>query len=258
MKFENKIAVVTGAARGIGRACAERLLADGARVVLSDIDGAAAAQTAKELGTPDMVYPTTTDVTSKAQVDALVAEAVSVFGRLDIMVNNAGIVILQDFLDITEADYDAVLSVNLRGPFLGTQAAGRQMIKQGGGGAIVNMSSVNSRLANPRASTYAISKGGLNQVTATAALAFAPHGIRVCGVGPGTIMTDMVAGTFITNDDERRQIMCRTPTGRYGTPAEVASVVSFLASDDASYMTGQTVYPDGGRLILNYTVPVED
>ena len=258
MRFDSKVAVVTGAARGIGRACAERLLADGASVVIADIDAEALAATAAALGSPERVHATQTDVSSKEQVDALIAAAVAAFGGVDIMVNNAGIAMMQDLLDITEADYDAVLAVNLKGPFFGVQAAGRQMIAQGRGGVIINMSSINSRLSNPRVTTYAISKGGLNQLTGTASIALAPHGIRVCGVGPGTIMTEMVDGTFISNDDERRMVLSRTPAGRCGTPEEVASVVAFLASDDASYMTGQTVYPDGGRLILNYTVPVED
>lgn len=258
MRFDNKVAVVTGAARGIGKACAKRLFDDGAQVVLADIDADRLSATAAAFGSADRVHAKVTDVSSKEQVDALIAEAVAVFGGVDVMVNNAGIAMMQDFLDITEADWEAVLSVNLKGPFLGVQAAGRQMISQGRGGVIINMSSINSRLSNPRVTTYAISKGGLNQLTGTASIALAPYGIRVCGVGPGTIMTEMVDGSFISNDDERRMVLSRTPAGRCGTPEEVASVVAFLASDDASYMTGQTVYPDGGRLILNYTVPVQD
>ena len=194
MTFENKVAIVTGAARGIGKACAVRLLADRAAVVIADIDADALAATAAEIGPADRVHATVTDVSSKEQVDLLVAAAVDAFGGLDIMVNNAGIAMVQDFLDITEADYEAVLAVNLKGPFLGVQAAGRQMIAQGRGGVIINMSSINSRLSNPRVATYAISKGGLNQLTGTASIALAPYGIRVCGVGPGTIATEMIRG----------------------------------------------------------------
>ncbi|MCO5159303.1 MAG: SDR family oxidoreductase [Aquamicrobium sp.] len=257
MRLEGKIAIVTGAARGIGRACAERLLADGAKVVVADIDEARLKETAAVIGTADTVLAVVTDVSSKEEVEALVAAAVGKFGRLDIMVNNAGIAMVQDFLDITKADYDKVLGVNLEGAFWGTQAAARQMIAQGGGGVVVNMSSINSGLANPRVATYAITKGGMNQITGTAAVAFAPHGIRVVGVGPGTIDTDMIHQGFVS-DASVRGILSRTPLGRYGKASEVAAVVSFLASDDASYITGETIYPDGGRRVLNYTVPVKE
>jgi NAD(P)-dependent dehydrogenase (short-subunit alcohol dehydrogenase family) len=259
MRFADKVAVITGAARGIGRACAERFLSEGAKVVLGDIDAEHLKETAAAIGAPDKVLAVVTDVGKKDQVVALIDAAVKKFGRIDIMVNNAGIAPVQDFLEISEADYDRVLAVNLKGTFMGTQAAGRRMIAQGHGGVIVNMSSINSGLANPRVATYAISKGGMNQVTGTAAVAFAPHGIRVVGVGPGTIATDMVMdGTFIDSPEMQRAILSRTPLGRLGTAAEIASVVAFLASDDASYITGETIYPDGGRRVLNYTVPVKE
>lgn len=259
MRQAGKVAVVTGAARGIGRACAERFLAEGAKVVLGDIDAAELKKCSAEIGTAETVLSIVTDVSKKDEVDALVAAAVAKFGRIDIMINNAGIAPVQDFLDISEADYDRVLAVNLKGAFMGTQAAARQMIAQGQGGVIINMSSINSGLANPRVATYAISKGGMNQVTSTAAVAFAHHGIRVAGVGPGTIATEMVMdGTFIDSDEMRQSILSRTPLGRLGTAAEIASVVAFLASDDASYITGETIYPDGGRRVLNYTVPIKE
>jgi NAD(P)-dependent dehydrogenase (short-subunit alcohol dehydrogenase family) len=258
MKLAGRVAVITGAARGIGRACAERFLSEGAKVVLGDIDAARLHETAAAIGTPDTVLAVVTDVSKKDQVVALIAAAVKKFGRIDIMVNNAGIALIQDFLEIDEADYDRVLGINLKGAFMGTQAAARQMIAQGQGGVIINMSSINSGLANPRVATYAISKGGMNQVTSTAAVAFAPHGIRVVGVGPGTIMTEMIEGTFIDSEATRRAILSRTPIGRMGEPAEIAAVVAFLASDDASYFTGETIYPDGGRRVLNYVVPVRE
>jgi NAD(P)-dependent dehydrogenase (short-subunit alcohol dehydrogenase family) len=258
MRLEGKVAIITGAARGIGRACAERLLAEGAKVVIADVDSARLSETAAIIGTADNLLAVTMDVSRKVQVDALISTVVEKFGHLDIMVNNAGIAMMQDFLDITEADYDKVLSVNLKGAFFGVQAAGRQMIVQARGGVIINMSSINSGLANPRVATYAISKGGMNQITSTAAVAFAPYGIRVVGVGPGTILTEMVEGSFIDSEEARRTVLSRTPLGRCGTAEEIAAVVAFLASNDASYITGETIYPDGGRRVLNYTVPVKE
>jgi len=206
------------------------------------------------LGSSGAVLSVVMDVSKKDQVEALIAAAVREFGRVDIMVNNAGIAMIQDFLDVTKADYDKVLGVNLEGAFWGTQAAARQMIAQGEGGVIINMSSINSGLANPRVATYAITKGGMNQITGTAAVAFARNGIRVVGVGPGTIDTEMVRGEFVSDATEQA-ILSRTPLGRYGTAAEIAAVVAFLASDDASYITGETIYPDGGRRVLNYAMP---
>ena len=256
MRLSGKVAVITGAARGIGRACAERFLGDGAKVVLADIDSADLAKTAAELDQPAAVRTIETDVSKVSDVERVVALAVSAFGKLDIMLNNAGIARTQGFLDIAEKDFDDVIGVNLKGAFFGVQAAARQMIAQGGGGVIINMSSVNAILANPSLATYAMSKGGMNQLTAVAAVALAPHRIRVDGIGPGTILTEMVAKAIFSSDDARRGVMSRTPIGRCGEPSEIAAVASFLASDDASYITGQTIYPDGGRLVLNYTVPV--
>lgn len=256
MRLKDKVGIVTGAARGIGRATAERLIEEGAKILICDIDEAQLTRTAAELGGKDRVIAQLVDVVNKRHLEQLVEKAVEHFGRLDIMVNNAGIAPVVDFLDVTEEMLSRVLDVNLKGAFYGTQAAGRQMIKQGGGGVIINMSSINSGLANPNVAPYAISKGGMNQVTSTAAVAFAPHGIRVVGVGPGTIMTDMVAGAFM-NSAGNHAILSRTPLGRYGQASEIAAVVAFLASDDASYITGETVYVDGGRRVLNYVVPVK-
>jgi glucose 1-dehydrogenase len=258
MKLAGKVAIITGAARGIGRACAERYLKEGAKVVVADVAAEALEKTAAALGDPSRIVAVGTDVSKRADVDKIVDTAVKVFGRVDIMVNNAGVAKNQPFLDITEADYDAVLSVNLKGAFFGTQAAGRQMIEQGGGGVIINMSSINALLSNPSVATYAISKGGMNQVTTIAAVAFAPHRIRVVGIGPGTILTEMVAQSIMTSDAARHAVLARTPIGRCGEPSEIASVAAFLASEDASYITGQTVYVDGGRMVLNYTVPVKE
>jgi NAD(P)-dependent dehydrogenase (short-subunit alcohol dehydrogenase family) len=256
MKLSGKVAVVTGAARGLGRACAGRFLQEGAKVVICDINAARLAETAKEIGQPDNLHSVEADITKRADVERLVAAAVKTFGRLDIMLNNAGIARNQPLLEITDQDYDEVMGVNLKGAFFGVQTAAKQFIAQGGGGVILNMSSINAHLANPSIATYAISKGGMNQLTNVAAVALAPHGIRVAGIGPGTILTEMVTESIISSDEARRTVLSRTPIGRCGEPSEVAAVAAFLASDDASYITGQTIYPDGGRLILNYTVPV--
>lgn len=191
-------------------------------------------------------------------MDAAVAATVTEFGRLDILVANAGIVHAAEFLELEEKDFDRVIAVNLKGVFLAGQAAARQMVKQGGGGAIVNMSSVNAVLAIPNQVPYVVSKGGINQLTKVMSLALAKDGIRVNGIGPGTILTELAKTAVLGNRQAERKILSRTPMGRMGEPEEIAHVAVFLASAEASYLTGQTLYPDGGRMALNYTVPVAE
>ena len=259
MRLKDKVALVTGAAQGIGLACVEAFAREGAKVVLADRDEAKGREGAARLakGGAKVVFAPC-DVSKKAQVDAAVATAVKEFGRLDILVSNAGIVHAAEFLDLEEADFDRVLGVNLKGVFLAGQAAARQMVKQGGGGTIINMSSVNAVLAIPNQVPYVVSKGGINQLTKVMAVSLASKGIRVNGIGPGTILTELAKTAVLGNKEAERKILSRTPMGRMGEPAEIASVAVFLASDDAAYMTGQTLYPDGGRLALNYTVPVSE
>lgn len=252
MNADGKVYLVTGGATGIGRACALRLARDGARVVVADVNEHEGAATAEEAGGRFVAC----DVGDRAQVEAAVQAAVKAHGRLDGAVANAGIVHAADFLDLDEADFDRVLRVNLKGTFLTGQAVARQLVAQGGGGAIVNMSSVNAVMAIPSITSYVVSKGGVNQLTKVMALALAPHGIRVNGIGPGSIQTPML-GNVAADEAGRRKLLQRTPLGRMGEAAEVASVAAFLLGDDSSYITGQTIYPDGGRLALNYTVPVE-
>lgn len=257
MELDGKSAIVTGAARGIGAACAEALARKGARVVLSDVDTQAGeAEAARLAGDGLAAQFVASDVGDKAQVDALVAATVDAFGRLDICVANAGIVHAAEFLDLAEEDFDRVIRVNLKGAFLTGQAAARQMVSQTPkGGAIINMSSVNAVMAIPNIVPYVVSKGGINQLTKAMALALAPHGIRVNAIGPGSIMTDVLKS--VANDKAAMaRIQSRTPLGRVGEPEEIGAVAAFLASDAASYITGQTIYADGGRLALNYTVPV--
>jgi NAD(P)-dependent dehydrogenase (short-subunit alcohol dehydrogenase family) len=193
------------------------------------------------------------DVGDKAHVDALVAAAIKAHGRIDVLVNNAGIFKACDFLDITEDDFDAVLRVNLKGAFLVAQAVAREMARAGRG-SIVNMSSVNGTLAIPSIASYNVSKGGINQLTRVMALALADKGIRVNAVAPGTIATELAAKAVLTSEEAKARIMSRTPLRRLGEPAEIADAVAFLASDAASYITGEIMVVDGGRMALNYTV----
>jgi len=259
VRLRDKVALVTGAAQGIGLACVEAFAREGAKVMLADRDearGRAAAMRLRESGASAVFV--TCDVSRKDQVDAAVLATVTEFGRLDILVANAGIVHAAEFLDLEEKDFDRVIAVNLKGVFLAGQAAARQMVKQGGGGAIINMSSVNAVLAIPNQVPYVVSKGGINQLTKVMSVALAKNGIRVNGIGPGTILTELAKDAVLGNKEAERKILSRTPMGRMGAPEEIAGVAVFLASDAASYLTGQTIYPDGGRLALNYTVPVAE
>ncbi|MBX3606387.1 MAG: SDR family oxidoreductase [Piscinibacter sp.] len=247
-------AIVTGAAQGIGAACVRRLVADGAPVALWDVDARAGQALADELaaGGAHTLF-CRCDVSRKADVDAALAATEAALGPVGALVNNAGIFRAADFLEVTEADWDAVIAVNLKGAFLVGQAAARAMAAHGGG-AIVNMSSVNGVMAIPSIASYNASKGGIDQLTRAMALALADRGIRVNAVAPGTIATELARSAVLGSDEARQRIMSRTPLRRLGEPAEIASVVAFLLSDDASYLTGEIVYADGGRRALNYTV----
>jgi NAD(P)-dependent dehydrogenase (short-subunit alcohol dehydrogenase family) len=249
--LQGRVCIVTGGSQGIGEACARRFASDGAIPVIADIARERGEALARELG--GLFVPC--DVGDKAQVDALVAATLQAHGRIDVLVNNAGIFKAADFLDVTEADFDAVLRVNLKGAFLAGQAVARVMA-QAGRGAIVNMSSVNGVLAIPTISSYNVSKGGINQLTRVMALALADKGVRVNAVAPGTIATELAAQAVLTSDEARARILSRTPMKRLGEPAEIADVVAWLASDASSYVTGEIVVVDGGRMTLNYTVPV--
>lgn len=258
MRLQDKVTIITGAADGIGLACAERFCTEGAKVVLADIDDRKGKAQAKRLTqdgfAAEFAY---CDVSQKADVERLVEATVAHWGRLDGLVANAGVVHVADFLELAEADFDRVLGVNLKGVFLTGQVAARQMAKQGTGGTIVNMSSVNGVMAIPRISPYVASKGGVNQLTKVMSLELIEHGIRVNAIGPGSISTELVSKVLV-DDGARKKVLSRTPMGRLGEPDEVAKVAVFLASDDSSYVTGQVVYVDGGRLGLNYTVAVDD
>ncbi len=253
VRLKDRVALITGAGRGIGRACAEALHAEGAQIIATDIDAEAAEQTAAALG--GIAF--TLDVADPAACRAVVQKVERRFGRVDVLVNNAGIVAKGDILSLRLEDFDHVLSVNLRGALAMTQAVAWGMADRGQGGAIVNISSVNAQVAIPDQLAYCVSKGGLQQLTKASALALAPHRIRVNAIAPGSIMTDML-GAVNQDAAAKRKLLARTPLGRIGDAGEIGQIAVFLASDQSSYVTGETILADGGRLALIYTVPVPE
>jgi len=254
--LQGKVSIITGAANGIGQACARLFAEQGAKVVLADIQDAPGQALAQELQAQgQQASYVHCDVGRKADVDALVQQVLAQHGRVDVLVSNAGIFKAAPFLEVSESDFDEVLRVNLKGAFLMGQAAARAM-KASGGGAIVHMSSVNGVLAIPEIASYNVSKGGINQLTRAMALALADDGIRVNAVAPGTIATELARKAVLTSDAARTKILSRTPMKRLGEPEEVARTVAFLASDASSYITGEILTVDGGRMALNYTVAV--
>lgn len=260
--LKNKIAIITGAAQGIGLACAERFVKEHATVVLTDVADKAGEKQAERLRAEggNALYHHC-DVTDKASIQSLIDFVVKKFARIDVVIANAGIVHITDVLDLEVEDFDRVLSINLRGVFLSGQLAARQMVTQdadadGCKGVIINMSSINAIVAIPAITPYVIAKGGVNQWTKCLAIRLAAEGVRVNGIGPGSINTEMFQ-SIADNPQKMHEVLSRTPMGRPGEPDEVAKVAVFLASDYSSYMTGETVYPDGGRLGLNYVVPVK-
>jgi NAD(P)-dependent dehydrogenase (short-subunit alcohol dehydrogenase family) len=256
MRLRDKVAIITGGAQGIGFACAKRFAEEGCSVVIADVN-ADVGQTAVAELTSDGARAAfvACDVSRSDDVNEMVRFAEKTFGRIDIGVNNAGISRPAEFLDLGEDEFDTVIAINLKATFLCGQAVARHMVSGGIHGSIINMSSINAVVAASTGAAYASSKGGVNQLTKVMAVSLAAHGIRVNAIGPGTIVTAMTGRTVLSNEESRRKILSRTPLGRCGEPSEVAGVALFLASEDSSYVTGQTIYPDGGRLALNYTVP---
>ena len=255
--LQGRVVVVTGASQGIGEACVRRLVADGAAVALWDVaDGPGRALAAELVAGGAAVDYQHCNVADKAEVDAALAATVARFGHVDGLVNNAGIFRAAPFLDITEADWDAVIAVNLKGSFLVGQAVARHMVSRAGPqrGAIVNMSSVNGTLTIPSIASYNASKGAIDQLTRVMALALADQGVRVNAVAPGTIATELARSAVLTSDEARLRILSRTPMKRLGEPSEIADVVAFLLSEASSYISGEIVFVDGARMTLNYTV----
>lgn len=250
-RFENKVVLITGAAQGIGLASAKRLASEGAIVVGADLKADVEAQM-KALGGLGVVA----DVSARQEIEGMVDAAIDAYGKVDVLVNNAGVTSPADFLDYSVDEFERVLRINLTSAFTASQRVARHLVERGAPGAIVNMSSINGQVALPNQTAYVTSKGGLNQLTKVMAISLAKHNIRVNAIGPGTILTEMSKARVLATEESRRRILSRTPLGRPGEVDEIASVVAFLGSDDASYITGQVVYVEGGRLALNYVVDV--
>lgn len=254
MRFQDKVAVVTGAANGIGLATAQQLHSEGARVVLADLDGDKAAHEADLLdGSGKTAKAVRCDVANRADVVKAIETAITELGGLDVMVNNAGLSYARDVLEISDEEFDRILGINLKGVFYGCQEAARVFVRNGGG-AIVNMSSAQSALAIPNQLPYGVSKAGISQLTRVFAVALADRNVRVNAVAPGTIVTDATRRGILSNEAALSRIVSRTPAGRCGEPHEVASAILYLASPEASYITGQILFIDGGRSALNLTL----
>jgi len=247
MSLNGKVAIVTGGNSGIGRAIALGLAKAGANIVIDYVAHPEATDALeKEISAlGDAAIGVEADVSRVAELQALIDATVAKFGRIDIMVNNAGVETRTSVLDTTEDQYDKVLAINLKSAFFGTQIAARQMIAQGGGGRIINITSVHEDWPMPGNTAYCLAKGGMRMLTRTAGVELAPHGIRVVGVGPGAVATPINLSTM--NDPGLlAKLNAAIPLGRMAEPEEIANVVVFLAGDGASYLTATTIFADGG------------
>jgi glucose 1-dehydrogenase len=247
MQLKNKVAIVTGGNTGIGKAIVLELAKQGANVVIDYISNPVATEELEKqvaaLG--DRAIGVQADVSKVADLERLVASAVQSFGRLDIMVNNAGMETRTSVLDTTEQQYEKVLAVNLKSAFFGTQFAALQMIKQNSGGRIINVTSVHEDWPMPGNTAYCLSKGGMRMLTRTAGVELAPHNILVVGVGPGAVATPINLSTM-QDPVKMAKLDAAIPLGRMAQPAEIAGIVAFLAGDGASYVTATTIFADGG------------
>ena len=247
MNLKGKVAIVTGGNSGIGLAIVLELARQGANIVIDYVAHPEATDDLikQVIALGDCAVGVKADVSQVEDLKMLIATAVEKFGRVDIMVNNAGIETRTSVLETTEAQYEKVLAINLKSAFFGTQLAAQQMIKQGGGGRIINISSVHEDWPMPGNTAYCLSKGGMRMLTRTAGVELAPHKILVVGVGPGAVATPINLGTM--NDPVLlKKLDDAIPLGRMAQPSEIGSLVAFLASDAASYVTATTIFADGG------------
>ena len=249
MTLHGKVAVVTGGNTGIGKSIVLALAKDGANVVIDYVANEQATEDLEKqvIALGDQAIGVEADVSKVADLQRLVDSAVKSFGRLDIMVNNAGVETRTSILDTTEAQYSKVLDINLKSAFFGTQVAAKQMIAQGEGGRIINVTSVHEDWPMPGNTPYCLSKGGMRMLTRTAGIELAPHNILVVGVGPGAIATPINLETM-HDPAKMKTLDAAIPLGRMAQPHEVGTVVAFLASDLATYVTATTIFVDGGLM----------
>jgi NAD(P)-dependent dehydrogenase (short-subunit alcohol dehydrogenase family) len=253
-RLEGKVAIVTGGARGIGRAAAEAMAAEGAAVVIADMSGELAAEVAAEIeASGGRALGRGADVTSRADVEALADAAEAAFGTATVVLCSAGIVNeASDPLELSEEEWTRVLTVNATGTFLANQVCAQRMVAAGVGGSIVNVSSIGAEQPSRGAPSYHASKGAVVGLTRSLAVSLAIHGIRVNAIAPGYIETRMM-GDLADHADLMGQLLDRIPAGRVGTAEDLAGAVVFLASDEASFMTGQVMLVDGGASVLGWS-----
>jgi NAD(P)-dependent dehydrogenase (short-subunit alcohol dehydrogenase family) len=251
MRLNEKVAIITGAGRGIGRAIAEGFAREGARVVVADVRSELAEATAADINaTGGQATPVTVDVTRLEDLDRLVSEAVGAFGRIDILHNNAGILGQPDLFTGTPEDWDAIIAVNLKAPFFASQRVARLMIEQGHGGKILNTASTSAFIASSRPTiAYDVSKAGMRQLTVSLAAHLVQYGINVNAIAPGTIATDLTLGAGDPAWLEKR-VKEKIPMQRIGQPHDLIGAAVYLCSDEAAYVTGHTLVVDGGVLLL--------
>ncbi len=247
MKLTNKVAVVTGANSGIGRSIALALAKNGASITIDYVVNEESAEELEKeiISMGDKAIMIDADVSKISDLQKLVDETVKAFGKVDVLVNNAGIETRTSVLNSTEEQFDKVMNVNLKSAFFGTQIASKQMIKQGKGGRIINISSVHEDWPMPGNTPYCCSKGGMRMLTRTAGVELAEYGINVVGVGPGAVATPINKSTM-SDPEKLKKLNSFIPIGRLAQPDEIASMVAWLASDESSYVTATTYFVDGG------------
>ena len=253
MKLQDKVSIVTGSTMGIGLACAKEFAIQGSKVVVTGRSQDLGEKAVEEIraGGGDAIF-IRCDISKNDQIQNLVQKTVEHYGQIDVVVNNAGVNHSANFFDITEEDWDWVMSVDLKGTFLLSQAAAKVMVEQNIAGVIINMSSVMAVMALADQVPYCAAKGGVNQLTKAMAIALGDYGIRVNAIGPGPVLTELMQ-RVVDNKEKETELLSRLPLGRIAECREIATVAVFLACDDSSFFTGQCIYPDGGRMIQAFS-----